>query len=182
MSRSLNSDSLSADSLRYDRRTIVLHWLTAGLVATLWGLAQVIDFFPTTVRVYPRSAHILLGVTLVLIYATRVIWRATSGRSLPPADQGWRHIAAKTAHYGLYVLVAALLGLGLTLEAVRADNILNLFRLPSIAPGDKDLRNLLTDWHGTVATAVLILAGVHAAAALFHQYVLKDNLIGRMRS
>jgi cytochrome b561 len=167
-------------SSHYDRRTIALHWLTAALVVTLWGLAQIIDFFPTALRVYPRSAHILFGVALAVIYTMRVIWRNTSGRSLPPADTGWMRYAAKAAHYGLYALVAAAVLLGLTYEAVRGDNILNLFRLPSIAPGDKALRGFLGDWHGTAANAVLILAGLHASAALFHQYVLKDRLLNRM--
>lgn len=31
---------------RYDRRTILLHWMTAGLVAMEWLGAQVIDWFP----------------------------------------------------------------------------------------------------------------------------------------
>ena len=167
-------------SPHYDRGTIALHWLTAALVVTLWGLAQVIDLFPRELRVYPRSAHILLGVLLAVIYLIRVIWRNSAGRSLPPADQGWMKIAAKGAHYGLYALVAAALVLGLSYEAVRADNILNLFRLPALAPNDKVLRNFLGDWHGTAANTILILAGLHAAAALFHQYVLKDNLLHRM--
>lgn len=166
--------------LHYDRRTIVLHWLTAALVVTLWGLAQVIDFFPNAMRVYPRSAHILLGVMLVVVYVTRAIWRSSAGRSLPPADTGLMGLAAKAAHYGLYALVAAALVLGVGYEAVRADNILNLFRLPSVAPGDKALRDFLGGWHGTAANGVLILAGLHASAALFHQYVLKDNLLHRM--
>jgi cytochrome b561 len=89
--------------------------------------------------------------------------------------------AAKATHYGLYVLVAATLLLGLGYEAIRADDILTLGRLPSIAPGDRDLRRLVGGWHGTAANAVLILAGIHACAALFHQYVLKDNLLARMK-
>ncbi len=167
-------------TLHYDRATIALHWITAGLIVTLWGLAQIIDFFPTAVRVYPRSAHILIGVSLVLIYVARLIWRNTGGSHLPAADKGLMGLAAKAAHWGLYALVAVTLILGLIFEAVRADNILNLFRLPSIAPGDKALRNLLGDLHGTAANAILILAGLHASAALFHQYVLKDNLLRRM--
>lgn len=170
----------SSTGLHYDRRTIVLHWLTALLVVTLWGLAQVIDFFPSGARVWPRSAHILLGVTLAVVYAIRVAWRGTKGKSLPPADRGLVGLAASVVHYGLYAIVAATLLLGLGFEAVRADNILNLGRLPSIAPGDKALRDMIGDWHGTAANIVLILAGLHAAAALFHQYVMKDNLLHRM--
>lgn len=167
-------------ALTYDRRTIALHWLTAGLIVVMWGLAQIIDFFPRAMQVYPRSAHILLGVALVGVYVTRIFWRRTSGRRLPPADTGIMGLAAGLAHLGLYALVAATLGLGLFFEAVRADNILNLFRLPSVAPGDKALRSLIGDWHGTAANAILILAGIHAAAALVHHFYLKDGVLKRM--
>lgn len=167
-------------TLHYDRRTILLHWLTAALVATLWILAHTIDKFPTAARVYPRSAHILLGLALVTVYGVRLAWRFTAGRILPDADTGWKNVAAKATHYGLYTLVAATLALGTYFEAVRADNILNLFRLPSVAPGDKALRQFLGNWHGNAANAVLILAGIHAAAALFHHIVLKDGVLRRM--
>jgi cytochrome b561 len=169
-----------SDSMRYDQRSILLHWLTAGLVVLMWGLAQIIDFFPKPLPVYPRSAHILLGLALVCVALVRVIWRRTGGRKLPPADTGLQGKAATAVHYGLYLLLAGTLALGLGLEAVRADNILNLFQLPSIAPGDRALRDLIGDWHGTAANALLILAGLHAAAALFHHYVVKDGVLRRM--
>ncbi len=169
-----------SDSLRYDKRTIVLHWLTAGLVVIMWGLAQIIDYFPKDLTVYPRSAHILIGVSLVIVIVTRLFWRTTSGRHLPPADRGLLNVVAKLTHWGLYILVVTTLGLGLYFEAIRADNILNLGRLPSIAPGDKALRSLIGDWHGTAANAIMILAGLHAAAALVHQFYWKDGLIRRM--
>ena len=37
------------------------------------------------------------------------------------------------------------------------------------------------DLHEISVNVLLILVGVHAAAALFHHYVLKDGLIDRMR-
>ena len=169
-----------SETLIYDRRTIVFHWLTAALIVLLWCLAQTIDWFPNAVRVWPRSAHILTGVLLVLVYVSRITWRRTGGRHLPAAYSGLMNIAARIAHYGLYALVAVTLALGLYYEAIRADNILNLGRLPSIAPGDRALRNLIGDWHGLAANAILILAAVHAAAALYHRYWLKDGVLQRM--
>lgn len=171
-----------SDTVRYDSKTIVFHWLTAGLIVVMWGLAQVIDFFPTAVRVYPRSAHILIGLALLVIFGMRLFWRNTSGRHLPPADRGILALAAKGAHWGLYIVVGVTLVLGVYYEAIRGDNILNLGRLPSIAPGDKALRNMVGDWHGTAANIILILAGLHAAAGLVHHYVLKDGVLRRMLS
>ena len=71
---------------RYDRLTILLHWLTAALVIILWGIAQVIDFFPRgEPRIAARSTHIVLGVVLIAVLLVRLFWRANSGRKLPPA-------------------------------------------------------------------------------------------------
>ena len=167
---------------RYDRRTILFHWLTAGLLAVMWLIPQFIDDFQGTARIYARSSHILLGLLVIAVVVARLIWRNTGGRQLPQPYTGWMGLAAKVAHYGLYALVIAVLLLGLGYEAIRADNILNLGRLPSIAPGNKDLRNQVGDLHALAANAILILAGLHASAALFHHFVLKDNVLRRMVS
>jgi cytochrome b561 len=38
----------------------------------------------------------------------------------------------------------------------------------------------LGDLHYWVATTIIMLAGLHAAAALFHHYVLRDDVLWRM--
>ena len=166
---------------RYDRLTIILHWLTALLVVLLWGIAQIIDDFPKgPLRVDARSAHITLGVTLVVVLLVRLFHRATAGRKLPPADRGVLHIVAKAVHYALYLLVAGQLALGLTLAWFRGDSLWNLYTLPGGGPANHDFSENLSDIHGTVATIILIVAGVHAAAALVHHFLWKDGTLRRM--
>jgi cytochrome b561 len=165
------------DEPRYDAKTMALHWLTAALVLGLWGLAQVIDFFPSgTPRVVARSTHILLGCVLVGVLGVRLAWRMSGGRQLPPLESGLMERASNAVHYALYALVAATLLLGLANTWIRGDNIFNLFRLP----GYKPWREMVEDWHGTAANLVLILAGLHAAAALGHHFVLRDGVLRRM--
>lgn len=54
--------------IRYDRRSIALHWITAGLVMSLWLLGQTIDWFPKgSPRSTARSTHIVLGLALALV-------------------------------------------------------------------------------------------------------------------
>ena len=60
------------------------------------------------------------------------------------------------------------------------DSIFNLFSIPAYAPDDKALRSFVQDWHATLATTVLILAGVHAGAALVHRYLWHDGVLARM--
>jgi cytochrome b561 len=65
-------------------------------------------------------------------------------------------------------------------EAIRADNLFTLGRLPSIAPGNTDLRHQVGELHELAANALLILAAIHAAAALWHYFVKHDGVLQRM--
>jgi len=165
----------------YDRVSIRLHWLTAGLVILLWGIAQVIDFFPRgTPRITARSLHILLGLLLLGVLVTRVNWRIRSGTRLPPAVPGMLGRGAKLVHYALYVLVAGTLLLGLANVWIRGDNFFGLFTVPKLAPGNHELKEAVEDLHGWAANTVLIVAGLHAAAALVHHFALRDQVLRRM--
>lgn len=167
--------------VRYDSRTVMLHWATAALVVALWGSAQIIDYFPRGwPRVDARSTHVTMGVILLVAIVWRVLHRLGNGRKLPAADRGLLHVAAKGTHYGLYLLVIAQLTLGVLFVWARGDNIWNLFTIPRLAPGNPDFRHTVGDLHGLIANVILILAGVHASAALVHHYFWRDNVLRRM--
>jgi cytochrome b561 len=170
-----------AKPVRYDGLSIGLHWLTAALVVILWTLGQTIDFFPKGApRIDARSTHIVIGALLGLVLLVRVLWRATSGRSLPLADSGWLGALAKLMHYGLYVLVVLAVLLGILNAWQRGDVVFNLYRIPPLLPGDVSLKRTLAWLHGDCADLVLIVAGLHAAAALAHHYLLRDSVLRRM--
>ena len=173
---------ISAGAIRYDTRTIWLHWATALLVVLQWGGAHVIDWFPRgPLRVDARSVHIVLGLALLGIVAVRVVWRATQGRRLLPADRGVLHAVAVATHWTLYALLIGVLALGLFNVWVRGENIFNAFTIPAYDPAGRALRALVQDWHDTGANLLLILAGLHAAAALVHRFVWRDQVLARMR-
>jgi cytochrome b561 len=176
---------------RYDAFTILLHWTTAVLVVLLWAIASpdipmaagvsLIDFMPNgRPRIVMRSVHITLGVALIAVLLVRLSWRARSGERLPPADQGPWGTAAKRGHYALYALLAATLLLGLANVWARGDSIFGLFNVPAFDPNDRALRKTVGNLHRWMANALLIIAAVHAAVALFHHYVLRDGLLRRM--
>lgn len=165
----------------YDRRTIRLHWLTASLVVALWALGQTIDWFPKGLpRTSARSTHIVLGFLLAATLATRIWWRSTAGRHLPHADRGWLGFVAVAVHRLLYVGLVATVLLGIANAWFRGDTLFGLFSFPPFDPANKALRGTIEDWHGTAADALLIVAGAHAAAALFHRIVLRDAVLHRM--
>jgi cytochrome b561 len=165
----------------YDHRTIVLHWLTAALVVGLWILGQTIDFFPKgTPRVMARSLHIGFGVLLGLVLVVRVAWRSGGGAKLPPADPGIMGRAAVGVHHLLYALLVVIVVIGLACVWIRGDNLFDLFTVPAFDPSNKALRHDAVELHGLVANILLAVAGLHAAAALWHHWILKDGVLRRM--
>lgn len=164
----------------YDARTIRLHWLTAALVLGLWTLGQCIDFFPRGLpRITARSLHISFGVALALLLLARVFWRLRGGVTLAPTP-GLAGRLAVAMHYLLYLLVAAVVMIGIACVWIRGDNLFNLFTVPAFDPSNKALREDAVDLHGLIANVLLFAAGLHAAAALWHHHVLKDGVLRRM--
>jgi len=175
----LNSN---ATPFRYDDRTVRLHWLTVALVVTLWLLGQTIDEFPKGMpRVGARSLHILLGATLAFVLSYRIWWRSTSGARLPAAEKDKLQPIVSLYHLALYAVMVATVLAGLSNAWVRGDNILGLFRIPEFDPGNKDLRQTVEDLHAVLANTLFIGAALHAVFGFVHHFVMKDNVLRRMR-
>jgi len=49
-----------------------------------------------------------------------------------------------------------------------------------LGPFSKSTQHIVTNAHEWIAWTIIILAAVHAAAALFHHYVLRDDVLKRM--
>ena len=171
----------SPGASRYDSWTIIFHWTVAVLVIGQWIGAQLIDYFPRgPLRVDARSLHIVFGALLGLILVARIIWRASGGRRLPPADHGALNILAKATHWGLYLLLVAMIAVGVFLAWVRGDSLFNVVQIPQYSPGNRALRDQVQNLHDTMGWIILALAGIHAAAALVHRYLWKDGVLARM--
>jgi len=168
----------------YDTSTIVLHWLTALLVVALFVLAQVWESMPsgTPARKPLQALHVSLGLVLTVVFVWRIIWRATQGASLPPASRGMLQVTAKSMHYALYALLAAQIVLGFLFRWAQGEpfTFFGWFSIPKLLPLTREQRHFFGDLHNLAAWAIVVLAGLHALAALFHHYVLRDGLLRRM--
>jgi cytochrome b561 len=172
---------VSPRATRYDTTTIAFHWITAILVATQWLGAQTIDWFPKgALRTDARSVHISCGMLLAAILLARIVWRLTAGRRLPLADGPLLSVVAKATHWGLYVLIATMVLVGMTLTWTRGESIFNLFTLPPFDPGNHALADQVQEVHATIGWIIVAVAGLHAAAALFHRLVWRDGVLDRM--
>ena len=171
-------------SARYDPPAMALHWLTALLVVTLWTLAQAWDFLQrgTPARHELQALHVSLGLVLIVVLAARLAWRAGPSRRLPPAATGVVELAARGTHYLLYALLIAEVVLGVCLRWSSPDplSFFGLFTIPSPFAFTKEQGRTIHEIHEWVGNGILILAALHAVAALFHHFWLRDDVLLRM--
>jgi cytochrome b561 len=165
----------------YDARTIWFHWLTVLLVGGQWLGAHTIDWFPKGIlRTDARSTHVVIGLLLAALIVGRLTWRATRGRRLPPTDRGVLRLAATTVHGLLYLLIVTIIGLGIVNFWTRGDSLFGLISVPKLALGGADLHRRVGRLHALAANLILMVAALHAAAAIWHQYWRRDGLLSRM--
>lgn len=154
---------------RYHPALVTLHWLTvifllgAGFLSEEGGRS-------------PISIHMVLGAGLLAIMLLRVIVRFTTSR--PAWANTGNELLNKLGewvHLGLYLIVFFILGLGGLIAYNR-----NLFAV-ALGTGTVSGRaGLIGDIHHLGWLAAFMLVALHVGAALYHQFILKDNLLARM--
>ncbi len=169
---------------RYTAPARLLHWSVAALVLA----ALVIACLMTDLPVSPRrlrlfSYHKWIGIGVLLLTLVRLGWRAGHRPPPLPATTGaMQRRLAGHAHRLLYLMcvLVPLLGWAYSCAAGFPVVWLGLLPLPDIAPVDEQLAAGLKTAHHLAAWTLVALAGMHLAAALQHQLVLRDGLLRRM--
>ena len=162
-----------------------LHWLTVMLVALAWALGTFDDALPKgAARAAGLFVHISAGLAILAVLVVRLMWRLgnPSPSSEPTFLGEWLDRAGRLAHYALYALLVAAPVAGIVLQFARGDAlpVFGLFDIASPWPPDKAFARSVKDVHEVLANALVILAALHAAAALFHHWVLRDRTLVRM--
>ena len=170
------------DGTNYDNVAIALHWMTALLVVANFLLAQTWDWVAKPVRGVMEDTHMSFGVLLTVVVATRLAWRLIPGHQMSSLEAGWVRLSSKATHYVLYLLLVAEAALGFTFRwgAGRPMEFFGLGIPPLIGQLSRPLRHQLREFHEWIGWAIIIIAMIHAAAALYHHYELKDRVLLRM--
>jgi cytochrome b561 len=176
---------LANSKTRYGSGPQTLHWLTFLAVTCGWPLGWFQDYFPKGApRAWALYAHMTLGQCVILFLVLRLVWRFANPPPRPIETRFGRLLEglARLTHYALYVLLfaAPVLGIIVQLKRGNALPVFGLWDFQSPWPVDRAQARMLLKVHEYLATARVILAGVHAAAALTHHYVFGDRTLRRM--
>ncbi|WP_192258135.1 cytochrome b [Mesorhizobium silamurunense] len=162
-----------------------LHWALFALVVLLYALTYGEDLLPRgdpTLDAVWRL-HISFGLLLAALVFWRVVLRGMRGAPRLPADMpAPERTAARIGHFILYALLVAIPVLGILLTWFRGDvlSFFGLFIVPAPFAPDRATARTVRELHSLCANGILIVAGVHALAALYHHFVRRDTILTRM--
>lgn len=183
---------MSTPPQRYDALSRALHWITAIIVGVAFVLGP--EHFGRLMRdgLDPATRldfvwHETLGVLVFVLTALRLVWVAVRPARPRVEMPGWMQTFAGLVHLALWALllalpVTAMLALGGEGHPLTLLGGVRVNQMPVIA-GSRLAG--LADWgdvHGLLGDAIVVLAGLHAGAALLHHLVLKDGVLLTMLS
>lgn len=175
---------IQAFSKRYSAASIGLHWLMLVLIVAVYVCMDIDDFFPkgSAAHVGLKTWHYMLGLSVFALVWLRLLARLVgSTPPIAPEPPRWQALAGEAMHVALYVFMIGMPLLGwLTLSAQGKPIPFFGLTLPDLLSEDKGLAKQIKNIHETIATIGYFLIGLHAAAALFHHYIQRDNTLRRM--
>ncbi len=161
----------------------LLHWGIVALILVQFYLAESADELPDGAeKLAVIARHKSLGVLLLALAVLRIGWKlANRGRPMP-AGSGVLRKAAAAGHGLLYLLLLAqpISGWAMASAAGAPVAFFGRFALPALAPQNRALHERLGDVHETLFWVLAAVAALHAAAALYHHFALKDDVLKRM--
>lgn len=163
-------------AFRYTTRQVAVHWLAAAAVIFLLLTGTfVLEALPNDAqKIGNLRIHLLVGALAGLLVIVRIVLRRR--HPIAPAQSGDRIVRLGHLALNVAVLLMAFSGATLALQSGLLEAVFGSGVLPSdfMAYTPRTV-------HGLVAKLAMGLVALHVVAALYHQFVLRDGLLGRMR-
>ena len=171
-------------SIYYTRTAVRLHWLIALFIISTFALGLYmtgLPLSPNKLKIY--AWHKWAGVTIWLLVWLRLLWRITHRPPvLPTTMPAWQHTAATLAHLLIYLLMIAVPVSGWLMSSAKGFQTVYfaIVPLPDLVGKNKALGELLATVHEVLNFTMAGLVLAHAAAALKHHIIDRDDVLVRM--
>lgn len=169
---------------RYHSLSVSLHWLTLLLLIAVYALMEWKGIFPkgSEPRETMKMWHFMLGLTVLCVTVLRLGARFLfTVPPITPTPPAWQLMLAKLMHLALYIFLLAMPLLGWSVLSAAGKPIPFFgFHLFALIEPNKDLAHTLKEIHETIGVLGYYLIGVHALAAIFHHYFMRDDTLLRM--
>lgn len=172
------------DAARYSLIAQIFHWVIVALFCWLFYLAFIMTDLPLGPEKFGLyNLHKSLGITIATLTLLRLLWRfIVPPPDLPEAMPRWLGKAARATHALIYALVFAqvLVGIFHSWSADFPIVVFGLFNIPSLIAPNEVLKEILGWAHFIIGWSFFVLIVGHVLAALYHHFILKDDILLRM--
>ena len=175
---------MKTEGKHYHPLQIGVHWLTLLLLIAVYALIELRDIYPkgSAGHELMKTWHFMLGMAVLAVVLVRLPLRlALQAPPISPAPPAWQEQLAHAMHWALYgfLIVMPLLG-WLTLSAKGQPIPFFGLELPALIGPDRATAKNLEGIHELIGNLGFFLIGLHAAAALWHHYFMRDDTLERM--
>jgi cytochrome b561 len=166
---------------RYDRTTILLHWIVGVAILFQFALGWRMTSIPEAEAAPWVALHQSIGIVLAAFVVVRLLWRLSHpAPALPGALPRMQRTMAKATHWALYGCMV-LMPVSGYLASSSLKTPVRLFGtpLPHFSWNSPDLQDAMGSVHSITAWLLGALVALHVAAALLH-LLRRDGLFSRM--
>lgn len=164
---------------RYGTVAIAIHWTSAIAIVGTFALGlMAAGTTDPAAEVTLLRGHIVLGSLVLILTLLRIGWWIWGDRRPKPVagQPPVQELAAKIVHYGIYAVILLMASSGIATLILSG-------AMPAIATGTAlpDFSEIVPRLaHGIMSRVLLVLLAAHIGAALYHQFIRRDRLLGRM--
>lgn len=159
----------------------IFHWVSVVLLIVTWVMIQMNEDAVTDTYI---DLHKAFGLSVLFWTVGRLINRLLTKAPYSVPMPKWQTGISHLTHLALYLLLLAMpiAGWLTSMYSGETVNMFGLFTIPSFVGEDSHLAHFFEDLHKDILwTILLVFTGLHVVGALYHQFILKDGLIKRMR-
>ncbi len=164
------------------------HWTVVALLAVQIPIGFAMVYRGGTLNIWDGltntlySSHKMVGMIILLTVILRLAYRVVHGApASEPTLEPWQRISSAFNHWGLYVFLIIVPVLGwLGVSYYPALDLFGIIKLPGLVAANQKTAEAVFEYHALAAFVLIIFAGIHFAAALYHYIIRRDNVLARM--
>jgi cytochrome b561 len=171
------------DRLQYGTTAKVFHWLIVVFLIAQYLIGWLMPDLHRDMK--PGAAmtfHASIGMTILILIVSRLAWRMTHPVAPESSLAPWQRLTSEAVHWLLYALVLATTITGWLFASFRgwSMSLFFLAPMPMLGSDNPAAGKVIDGLHQAMEWALLVMVGLHVAAALVHIFVYRNRVMQRM--
>jgi cytochrome b561 len=172
-----------SDRLQYGTTAKVFHWLVVALLVAQYLIGWLMpDIHRGMKPGVAMTFHVSTGLLILATIVLRLAWRLTHPVAPESSLPRWQRLISEAVHWLLYVLVIATAFSGWLFASFRgwSMSLFYLVPMPMLASDNAAAGKAIDGLHQALQWTLLVVIGLHVAAAMAHLFVFRDRVMQRM--